>query len=112
MGRPVYSNISWQTTAEEVLNYKNRSDKKENESDGRIISNFRHLQKRLSREMKIISLFLETFRSVLPVIIALILSFSILIGFFLYMGLEKRNVGRSEAQENLQVENKKENLQY
>jgi hypothetical protein len=112
MGRPVYTNISWQTTAEEVLNYKNRDSKKNTESGKKVVTSFRHFQKRAFREIKIIKLFFATFREVLPIILVLILSFSILIGFSLYMGLNKRNAGNLKSQESLERANEENNLQY
>ncbi len=111
-GRPVYTNISWQTTAEEVLDYKNRTAKRDAKSGKKMVNNFRYFQKRASREMRIIKLFFATFRSVLPIIIVLILSFSILIGFFLYIGLDKRSILNPKLQENLEMINEEDSLQY
>ena len=111
-GRPVYTNISWQTTAEEVLNYKNRTAKRDAESGKKMVNNFLHFQRRASREIRIIKLFFATFRSVLPIILVLILSFSILIGFFLYIGLGKQNILNSKPQGNLERVNEENYLRY
>ncbi len=82
-GRPVYTNITWQTTAEEILNYKNRG-RKEKEKAGvkkSFFSKLLNIQEVLIREIKIIKVFLKTFKFVLPLISILILTFSLAIGF-------------------------------
>jgi hypothetical protein len=82
-GRPIYTNITWQTTAEEILNYKNRGvkEKKKIGVKKRFFSKFLNIREALIREIKIIKVFVKTFKFVLPLIFILILTFSLAIGF-------------------------------
>ncbi len=82
-GRPVYTNITWQTTAEEILNYKNRGSKEKEKVGAKrsFFSKLFNIQEVLIREIKIIKVFLKTFKFVLPLISILILTFSLAIGF-------------------------------
>ena len=80
-GRPVYTNITWQTTAEEILNYKNRGGKEKISVKKGFLSKLLSIQEILIREIKIIKVFVKTFRFVLPLIFILILTFSLAIGF-------------------------------
>ena len=85
-GKQVYFNIAWRTTAEAVLNYKQREQKRElgqSTFGGKILSFFREIKGKIFWELRVLKLFAKTFKYVLPIIIILILSLSALI-FFIF----------------------------
>lgn len=104
-GKPVYTNIAWRTTAEEVLSYKHKKKKKEKKAGSALEDKFRlwvvktkHL---FSREIKVLKLFVETFRFAVPLIIILILSFSLLIGYFFSLSFDRYSSKDLQALERL-----------
>jgi hypothetical protein len=107
-GKPAYTNIVWQTTAEEVLNYKNREGKrKKKEKRGFMESFFEFLfqrNQRIIREIRLLKLFIKTFRFFVPVIIVLVLSFSVLVAFII-----SDSFGKEKAMET-STENTSENI--
>jgi hypothetical protein len=91
-GKQVYCNIAWMTTAEAVLGYKQREQKKGENKIGfkdKILDFFRETKQKILWEIKILKLFTKTFRYVLPIIIILILSFSALIFFIFSIKFQK-----------------------
>ena len=76
-GKQVYCNIAWMTTAEAVLNYKNKA---KNVEDNKINTRIRKIR----LEYNVIKLFFTTFKSAFPILITLIISFIILSVFFIY----------------------------
>ena len=76
-GKQVYCNIAWMTTAEAVLNYKNKGKNAED-------NKFKARIRKISLEYNILKLFFTTFKSALPILITLIISFIILSVFFIY----------------------------
>jgi len=109
-GKPVYTNIAWRTTAEEVLKYKQEKKNGSEKDDPELKNSFkiwstkiRHL---VSREIKVLKLFAETFRFAIPLIIILIISFSLLIGYLFSRGSNQFFPEKSQA-----LETNKENEQ-
>ena len=76
-GKQVYCNIAWMTTAEAVLNYKNKG---KNTANNKINARIRKIR----LEYNVIKLFFTTFKSAFPILITLIISFIILSVFFIY----------------------------
>jgi hypothetical protein len=84
-GKPVYWNVAWMTTAEAVLSYKNGAGRKKEKITFRdkILEFFKETKEKFLWEAKVMKLFIKSFRYVLPIIIILILSFSILVFYIL-----------------------------
>ena len=84
-GKPVYREISWVTTAEAILAYKNRKSKKRKKGNlaqrtaGFFLGGAKN---KLVVQLQLVKLFLRTFRWALPVIAIIIVCFSILAFFF------------------------------
>jgi hypothetical protein len=90
-GKQVHFNIAWRTTAEAVLNYKQREQKREQAQSGfgKILGFFQDIKEKILWELKLLKLFTKTFKYVLPIIIILILTFSALIFFVLSLKFQK-----------------------
>lgn len=110
-GKPVYTNIAWRTTAEEVLKYKNKKKNRGEKNKVGLEEKIRLKKAKffhyLSREAKIFKLFFETFRFAIPLIVILILSFSLLIGY-----LFSWNTRRNFSVDNQQEQNIEQDLRY
>lgn len=77
-GKQVYTNVSWMTTADAVIEYKNRSKSSETLGD-----KVTQRGRRLAMEINIIKLFFATFRYALPLLIMIVVSFLLLI-FYIF----------------------------
>lgn len=83
LGKQVYYNIAWMTTAKAVLEYKQKEKhKKAGETvKDRSSSFLRRLKQKILWEMKVLKLFARSFRYILPIVVILVLSFSALVFF-------------------------------
>lgn len=81
-GKQVYTNISWMTTAEAVLDYKNSNKKKQaNPSTGdKLLS----IKRQLAMEMEIIKLVIQNFKSAIPLLILMFLIFGAIVYSIFY----------------------------
>ncbi len=75
-GKQVYSNIAWMTTAEAVLDYKNKNKKRQQTPN--IKDKFVFQKRRLLMELDIMRLFFQTFKAAWPLLILIIVSFVVL----------------------------------
>jgi len=92
-GKQVYCNIAWMTTAEAVLSYKQREQKKKKNKisfKDKISDFLSEIKQKILWELRILRLFIKTFRYVLPIIVILILSFSALV-FFVFSNKFQKN---------------------
>ncbi len=87
-GKQVYYNIAWMTTAEAILSYKQREQKRKNKTGfkEKTIDFFVETKQKFVWELGVMKMFCKTFRHVLPFIILLIISFSLLI-FYIFFTL-------------------------
>lgn len=74
-GKQVYCNVQWMTTAEAILEYKNKG--LNNKKHHKFKSSFR----KIGMEINILKLFFKTFKSALPILILVIISFVFLLYF-------------------------------
>jgi len=86
-GKQVYSNIQWMTSAQEVINYKNI--KKQKKSG--ILAKFEVQKRKVSMELNVFKLFFQTFKSSLPLILVIIVSFILFSYFMLYLSFGSKN---------------------
>lgn len=88
-GRMVYTGISWQTTKEAILAYKNRQQKKRKLTfKEKVSESFSSLKGRLIFEFKLLKLFFNQFKIALLVILFFLLTiFAVFSWFF---SLEKK----------------------
>jgi len=105
-GKPVYCNIAWMTTAEAVLSYKNGEAKKKRKTSfrDRILEFFKEKKEKLFWEVNVMKIFFKTFRYVLPIIIILILSFSILVFYILHQATHTSQQAEKQFQEKVSEE--------
>lgn len=84
-GKQVYYNIAWMTTSEAILTYKQREQKRKAKTSlkEKIIDFFIEAKQKIIWELGILKMFCKTFKHVLPIIIILIISFSLL-AFYLF----------------------------
>lgn len=90
-GKQVYCNIAWMTTAEAVLDYKNNSSVK-NTGKKSFKDIINDKKRKIGMEMNIIKLFFQTFKSSIPLVIIVILSFLILNFSFIYYLNKNTNI--------------------
>jgi len=81
-GEKVYCQISWMTTAEEVLNYKS-NNKQNNPQNLGIALNFSAYFNRLASELKFVKVFFQNIKSLIPFILILFVCIIVLIFFTL-----------------------------
>ena len=81
-GKQVYFNIAWMTTSEAVLAYKQRKKEKRKFT---FRENLKNESRRLVLELSIINLFFKNFKSALPTLIIVIISFILLCSYLLYL---------------------------
>jgi hypothetical protein len=90
-GKQVYTNISWMTTEEAVLNYKNRGKDQKMTVKDEISLKLR----KIGMEIDIIKLFFQTFRSSLPLLLVIVASFIMLSSYILYISFGANNTNNS-----------------
>lgn len=95
-GKQVYTNISWMTTEDAVLNYKNRGKDQKMTMNDKISLKLR----KIGMEIDIIKLFFQTFRSSLPLLLVIATAFIMLCSYILYLSFGANNSYNS-------IENKK-----
>ena len=86
-GKQVYFNIAWMTTAEAVLSYKQRKQEKLKLT---LKEKFKNEGRKLVLELSIVKLFFQNFKSALPTLIIVIISFILLCSYLLYLLLYPR----------------------
>jgi hypothetical protein len=90
-GKQVYTNISWMTTEEAVLNYKNRGKDQKMTVKDEISLKLR----KIGMEIDIVKLFFQTFRSSLPLLLVIVASFIMLSSYILYISFGANNANNS-----------------
>ncbi len=95
-GKQVYCNIAWMTTAEAVMEYKNKGQEDNGKKSFRV---FLLGQKRkMAMQMNIIKLFFQTFKSAVPVLILVIASFLALSFYLVYSAAHRAGNAAGTAQ--------------
>jgi hypothetical protein len=87
-GKQVYTNITWMTTAEAVLEYK-KNGKSESENKKTLKEVFKNKKRMIAIELNILKLFFHTFKSALPMLIAVIVSLLIVGVYMSYLFINK-----------------------
>jgi hypothetical protein len=87
-GKQVYTNITWMTTAEAVMEYKNKG-KAEDENKRTIKERLKNKKRLVLIQINIIKLFFQTFKSAMPMLIAAIISILVLCSFLVYLIVNK-----------------------
>lgn len=77
-GKQVYTNITWMTTTEAVLAYKQGKEKTENKSD-KMADRLTVLKRKIQIQIDILFLFFRTFKTILPILAIIVLSFFLLV---------------------------------
>ena len=86
-GKQIYCNVAWMTTAEAISQYKQQKEKGERNGRG-WREKTQKIKVRFLEELGILKLFFGISRYLLPIIIILILSFSILVFYIFSIRLE------------------------
>jgi hypothetical protein len=98
-GKQVYMNVAWMTTAEAILEYKNKSSKNKSVKDNISIK-----KRKIALELSILKLFFSTFKSAIPLFLIIIFSFIILFSVILYNLLSPnipKQLEQNEAKEDI-----------
>lgn len=102
-GKQVYTNISWMTTAEAVLDYKNAS--KANQKSPGVGSKMLRSRRKLMMELGIIKLVFQNFKSAIPLIVIIFIIFTALVYSVFYFSMDKnienKAVNTSENNSNI-----------
>jgi len=94
-GKQVYTNITWMTTAEAVLEYQKKL-KAGNENKNTLKDVIGDKRRLLTMEFNIIKLFFQTFKFALPILIVIILCFLILSTYIIYF-LTNNNINNTKT---------------
>lgn len=86
-GKQVYANITWMTTAEAVLNYKNKN--KAADKNVKTDNWLTRQKRKFQIEYEIIKLFFRTFRNTLPILLLGIVLTFILIIYFGFLAIDR-----------------------
>ena len=90
-GKQVYCNIAWMTTAEAVMEYKNKGQQNgEKKCFGEVLTS---QKRKIMMQFDIVRLFFRTFKSALPVLLLVIVSFLALSFYIVYGIAEKAGTG-------------------
>jgi hypothetical protein len=79
-GKQVYCNIAWMTTAKAVAEYKSKGQNDKNDIQEKI----KIAQRKIALEFNILKMLFFSFRSALPLLIILFLSFALINIFLVY----------------------------
>jgi hypothetical protein len=103
-GKMVYTGVSWQTTREAILDYKNRQQKKKGKANlkEKINEGFSSLKSRVGFELNLLKMFLKEFKTLLLFLFLLIFFITSISAWFLSSKLEKKiEVKESEKTERI-----------
>jgi hypothetical protein len=91
-GRMVYTGVSWQTTREAILAYKNRQQKKKGKANlkEKINEGFSSLKSRVGFELNLLKMFLKEFKTLLLFLFLLIFFITSISAWFLSSKMEKK----------------------
>jgi hypothetical protein len=103
-GKQVYTNITWMTTAEAVIQYKKKS-KSEIYNKSTLKEKISSRKRLIAMEFDIIRLFFQTFRSALPILVVLLISFLLLVTSVIYISFSK-NSNFNQTNKNINLEQK------
>ncbi len=102
-GKQVYTNISWMTTAEAVIDYKNTS--KANQKNPGVGGKMLRSRRKLMMEIGIIKLVFQNFKSAIPLIVIIFIIFTALVYSVFYFSMNKnienKAVNTSENSSNI-----------
>lgn len=95
-GKQVYTNVSWMTTKEAVLGYKNKSAQSDDKQAG--VGNFLgNFGRKIKLELELLKQLLVTFKSFLPIVSIFIISFFVfLLLLFNYLTGGSGHVGNAK----------------
>lgn len=91
-GKQVYSNIAWMTTADAVMEYKNKGKNHKMSPKEKFALKYR----KIAMEMDIIRLFFQTFKSSLPILAIIIVAFITLSVYLLHISVNGDTVMETE----------------
>ena len=91
-GRMVYTGVSWQTTREAILAYKNRQQRKKGKTTfkEKVSESLSSLKRRVSFELNLLKMFLKEFKTLLIFLFLLFFLFTLISAWFLSSKLEKK----------------------
>jgi len=91
-GRMVYTGVSWQTTREAILAYKNRQQRKKGKANlkEKINEGFSSLKSRVGFELNLLKMFLKEFKTLLLFLFLLIFFITSISAWFLSSKMEKK----------------------
>jgi len=104
-GKQVYANVSWMTTADAVLDYKNsgKAEQKNPSVGGKVLRS----KRKLMMEMGILKLVVQNFKSAIPLLIIIFIIFTALIYSVFYFSID-----RSVEKDNIQIDSNSNNLNF
>ncbi|MCK5319774.1 hypothetical protein KAJ61_00105 [Candidatus Parcubacteria bacterium] len=105
-GKQVCCTVAWMTTVDAVMAYKNKGKADAKLSFKEKLANRGRM---LAMELGIIKLFFKTFKYSLPLLLVIIISFSLLSFYIIYLVLDK-NININESSQNLN--NTEQNLSF
>jgi len=91
-GRMVYTGVSWQTTREAILAYKNRQQRKKGKTTfkEKVSESLSSFKRRAGFELNLLKMFLKEFKALLILLFLLFFLFSSISAWFLSSKLEKK----------------------
>ena len=91
-GRMVYTGVSWQTTREAILAYKNRQQRKKGKMTlkERVNESWKSLKTRIGFELSLLRMFFKEFKAILALLFLLLFLITAISTWFLSSRLEKK----------------------
>jgi hypothetical protein len=103
-GKQIYTNITWVTTTEAVLEYKqDKNGRKGVKEKKTILNKFKFQLRRIKIQLNILRLFFQTFKSAIPLMAVLILTLVIL-GALIFQGLFYKDNYIEKPQDTTEIE--------
>ncbi len=104
-GKQVYTNVSWMTTIDAILDYKNagKAEQKNPSVGGKVLRS----KRKLMMEMGILKLVFKNFKSAIPLLIIIFIIFTALIYSVFYFSID-----RSVEKDNIQIDSNSNNLNF
>ena len=98
-GKQVYTGITWMTTADAVMAYKNKKITAGNSSDKKEILS--RLWQKMAIELNIIKLFFQTFKSAIPIFFIIIICLAIIASYGFNMIFNHRAAAGTNSAPNI-----------
>ena len=113
-GEKVYCQVTWMTTAEDVLSYKNKLSKESQKESisSKFLNSISSYKNRIESEIRFLKIFLQNIKTVLPILLIFLSCFIFLCFFVLDNIFNTRNLYTNTASADSNLVDTNKNLAY